>query len=120
MTIQHEYRLRPKRIESPITLKLSAALGCAALVLTGCAGLGTPAPAVEPVAVPDAWAGVDSDSAVTRSPGSEELATWWRRLGDPVLDELVEQTLRRNFEDQPRRRRDKCQLWNTGEHHVRA
>ncbi|MEM8995424.1 MAG: TolC family protein [Acidobacteriota bacterium] len=97
MTITHQHRLRKIRIESPGRRTLAAAVGFSALLVTGCAGVGTPDPAVRPVAVPDAWAGAGGDLAA-QPPEPGELAAWWRRLDDPVLDDLVERTLLRNFD----------------------
>ncbi len=63
----------------------------AALLITGCAGAGTPTPA-SAVVVPAAWQGTGvAETGITASPAV--TAGWWRRLGDETLASLVERAL---------------------------
>lgn len=63
----------------------------AALLMTGCAGVGAPPPA-STVVVPASWQGTGVGAAgVTASPAA--TAGWWRRLGDETLASLVERAL---------------------------
>lgn len=70
-----------------------AAMAIAALALSGCAGFKPVAlpPAGPAYAAPQAWAGADGLRGV---PG--KLEAWWLRLGDPLLDELIQQALAGN------------------------
>ena len=70
----------------------------AALSGAGCAGGANPRPVLEPADVPDSWRESKEDAATAAGPTAEELAVWWRQLGDPVLDELVERTIAGNVE----------------------
>src|SRR3546814_20163513 len=64
----------------------------AALLLAGCA-VG-PDYRTPEVAVPAAW-----DSADEATPtGAPLLERWWRRLGDPRLDALIEEAVARNLD----------------------
>jgi multidrug efflux system outer membrane protein len=64
-----------------------------ALSGAGCSSLRNPRLSSEPIDLPDAWMELRED--VTSAPvlNADELAVWWRQLGDPVLDELVERTI---------------------------
>ena len=64
-----------------------------ALSGAGCSSLTNPLLSSEPIELPDAWMELRED--VTPAPvlNADELAVWWRHLGDPVLDELVERTI---------------------------
>jgi multidrug efflux system outer membrane protein len=65
-------------------------LACAApLLLAACAAPEAPPPAGAAVAPPSAWR-TDAGATVAVVPG------WWRSLGDPVLDALVERALANN------------------------
>ncbi|MEO1086561.1 MAG: TolC family protein, partial [Acidobacteriota bacterium] len=66
------------------------------LLTMGCVGAGTPRPVVETLKVPEMW--LESASDAESTPDPEELATWWRRLDDPVLDALVERTVSGNLD----------------------
>ena len=63
-----------------------------ALLSVGCTGLPVqPTPATTPE-IPDQWHGLQDlqESTVqTADPSPEEITAWWRRLEDPVLDQLV-------------------------------
>ena len=69
----------------------------AAIFAAGCAGMKTPPPVAEPT-VPDAWQESRQNTSNAQGPTAEELAVWWRQLGDPVLDELVERTIAGNLD----------------------
>jgi NodT family efflux transporter outer membrane factor (OMF) lipoprotein len=62
-----------------------------ALALAGCASLTTRPGAVPEVAVPAQWSQATPDSATTTS-----LADWWQRFNDPLLSQLVTQSLQAN------------------------
>ena len=69
----------------------------AAIFAAGCAGLKTPPPVTDPT-VPDAWQESPRGPSAAQGPTAEELAVWWRQLGDPVLDELVERVIAGNVD----------------------
>jgi NodT family efflux transporter outer membrane factor (OMF) lipoprotein len=69
----------------------------AAIFAAGCAGLKTPPPVTDPT-VPDAWQESPRGPSAAQGPTAEELAVWWRQLGDWVLDELVGRTIAGNIE----------------------
>jgi len=77
-------------------IALSAALCGATLLLAGCAGFGPwvgrdyQAPATT---VPARWSAVSGDHGTP-----EALAVWWRQLGDPFLDELIDRALAGNLD----------------------
>lgn len=75
-----------------------ALLLLASLLGAGCAGMAGAPGAVEPVAVPDTWNESPGNFRLATAPTDEELATWWRQLEDPVLDELVERTIQGNVD----------------------
>jgi NodT family efflux transporter outer membrane factor (OMF) lipoprotein len=64
-----------------------------AIYIAGCTGLSNPRLSSDPFKLPDAW--MEAREDVTSAPvlSADELAVWWRQLGDPVLDELVERTI---------------------------
>ena len=66
--------------------KRRLSLFLASLALTGCAAVG---PNYEPpeVPVPDAW---PNAAVAGLSEGNATLQTWWRALGDPTLESLVQ------------------------------
>ncbi len=70
------------------------AWGWAVLVSALCSCAATPPvePGGPPVAIPSSW------SAVGQAQGADasSLALWWRRFDDPVLSDLVDQSLRAN------------------------
>jgi NodT family efflux transporter outer membrane factor (OMF) lipoprotein len=70
----------------------------AALSGAGCAGLAKTRPMTEPIEIPDSWTEVRADATTVPAPTAEEHAVWWRQLGDPVLDELVERTIAGNVD----------------------
>lgn len=69
---------------------LSAA-GMALLILGGCAQMGMRSGAVvrtSGVVTPSAWS--ESDPAIKPvAMAQDDLATWWRQLNDPLLDQLI-------------------------------
>jgi len=71
--------------------------GAICLALAGLSGCSWLPPLVGPdysppkVAVPDTWSQRTADGRPAPEPA--ELATWWRRLNDPLLDELMAQAL---------------------------
>jgi len=64
-----------------------------ALVLAGCASTGGLAPASS-VADPNALAAAHSLADARLSPAAWPSTDWWKSLGDPQLDQLVDETLR--------------------------
>jgi len=74
---------------------ISLAGGLALLMLGGCAQLGWHSNAEAPapgIATPAAW--FKSDPAIKPvAVGQEELASWWRQLDDPLLDQLISDAL---------------------------
>src|SRR5215813_14900132 len=58
--------------------------------LSGCMGPRPPLPPESRVQLPEGW----RDG--TGTPGTTIDAEWWREFGDPVLDALVDQAVRRN------------------------
>jgi NodT family efflux transporter outer membrane factor (OMF) lipoprotein len=64
-----------------------------AIYIAGCTGLSTPRLSSDPFELPDAWMEAQEDVSSTPVLSADELAVWWRQLGDPVLDELVERTI---------------------------
>lgn len=64
------------------------------MALAGCAALGPDhrAPEAAALGVPPSWHG---DAPGARS-ATAELASWWRALGDPMLDALVAESLEAN------------------------
>ena len=73
--------------------RLSAILMTSAL-LSACATAGPDyrAPTSAELAVPDSYHGAPP------SPSPEQLAIWWQRLGDPMLNSIVERTLAGNLD----------------------
>ena len=73
-----------------------ALLATAVLVLAGCAPLWPvtpPAPRAEP-ALPANWHGAaDAGLGSPNAAAPVDLAHWWRQLGDPQLDSLIERAL---------------------------
>jgi multidrug efflux system outer membrane protein len=63
-------------------------------LMSGCATSGPDyhAPTAAQLKVPDAYFGA------APSPSAEELATWWRQLGDPQLDSIVDRALAGNLD----------------------
>jgi outer membrane protein, multidrug efflux system len=73
--------------------RLPAAL-CVALALAGCSTLQAPAtPTLGGIAAPPAWNQAPEGAA---SANAADLATWWRRFGDPTLDALITDALAAN------------------------
>ncbi|MEM7586128.1 MAG: efflux transporter outer membrane subunit [Acidobacteriota bacterium] len=76
-----------------------ALLALAGLLSTGCTGLAQPQILPETPDVPASWTGTQlSSAASTDGLSAEELAVWWRQLGDPVLDELVTRIVSGNLD----------------------
>ncbi len=65
------------------------------LLAAACLEAGSAIPSSPPVVTPDAWRNAPPAMAGEGSAQSAlaPLATWWARLGDPVLDELVRTAL---------------------------
>lgn len=71
------------------------ALGVAcALGITACGPVGVKLP-VAPPATPVAWDGVPAPT-----PAAPDLTGWWKALGDPALDAVVERALSQNLDIQ--------------------
>lgn len=88
---------RPSRSSSWRAVARLCCAAWAALAASGCTGWTSPpalAPAVEP---PNAWHTAGA-TGTTGALSPDELATWWRQLGDPTLDRLVERTLAGNVD----------------------
>ena len=66
-----------------------------AALLTGCMAVG-PDYSRPAAAIPDGYAEADSGAALPDS----ELALWWRKFGDPQLDDLVNRALAQNLDVQ--------------------
>jgi NodT family efflux transporter outer membrane factor (OMF) lipoprotein len=70
---------------------ISLAASLTLLLLGGCAQMGWHSTIEAPasaITAPSAW--VASDPSIKPvAAGQEDLATWWRQLGDPMLDQLV-------------------------------
>lgn len=62
----------------------------ASMLLAACASVGEDYHQPE-LATPPTWQAADGEHLRAETP---ELAAWWRKLGDPVLDELVERAAR--------------------------
>ena len=69
-----------------------------ALFGAGCTGVAKPPRTAESAEVPDSWSESHADTSAAQAPTAEELAVWWRQLGDPVLDKLVERTISGNVD----------------------
>ncbi|HSN22262.1 MAG TPA: hypothetical protein VLS49_16380, partial [Usitatibacter sp.] len=82
-----------REFRHPLPFSAPALLACAMLV-AGCAAVGPDyrPPDAASLKVPAAWRAAPPGSEAP--PGS--LATWWRTLGDPVLDALVADALQAN------------------------
>ena len=74
----------------PPALLLRASALAAALTLAGCASLTTRAGPLPEVAVPAQW------SQAAPSASTTSLADWWQRFNDPLLTQLVTQSLQAN------------------------
>ena len=61
-----------------------------AVAVVGCAAVGPDylAPGARDLNVPDSWHASNANASA-----ATDLASWWRRLDDPTLDALVEETL---------------------------
>jgi multidrug efflux system outer membrane protein len=64
-----------------------------AISVAGCTVLSNPRLSSDPLKLPDVWMEWQEDVASAPFLNADELAVWWRQLGDPVLDELVERTI---------------------------
>lgn len=65
------------------------------ILLGGCAHLDGRSTGSEPAAsvrTPAGWSSADRALA-TRATAPEDLAAWWRQLGDPLLDDLIERAV---------------------------
>jgi len=79
----------PTFAPAPDSARLAAA-GLLLLVLGGCAQLGTRSQAdgrTPWVVAPSAWS--KSDAAFKPVAATQNLETWWRQLGDPLLEQLI-------------------------------
>ena len=81
-------------IGRPLRFPQKSALACAALLLAACAAVGPDyhAPGADELRVPASWHGVAPGGASA----PHELAEWWRTLGDPTLDTLIQAALDAN------------------------
>ena len=70
----------------------------AVLSSVGCTGLANLRPIPEGPEIPDSWQESGGTDAPAVGPSAEDLAAWWRLLGDPVLDQLVERTIAGNLD----------------------
>lgn len=69
---------------------LAIAVGLIALLASSCASSGNGSTHRAPVSPPDAWKNGDS----AQPSQVADLATWWQRFNDPVLDDLIAEALR--------------------------
>jgi NodT family efflux transporter outer membrane factor (OMF) lipoprotein len=74
--------------------------GLAAVIIGGCM-VGPKYHPPQPTVGPSAWAGVstiptDQPSVATAQPA--DLTKWWKQFNDPILNELVEEAIRTNFD----------------------
>ncbi len=83
-----------KLVEIPKPGPAALWLALAATLVPGCAAVGSDYVAPE-VALPAAWQAAP-ESGLT--PAAVELAAWWRRLEDPLLDTLIERAARQNLD----------------------
>ena len=95
-------RFSPKHKGLSVTLLASLIAGGLG---TGCAGAPDPRMIPQPPAASESWsvledlrsdADLGPNSVVKHSDG-EDIASWWRQLGDPVLDRLVDAALDDNL-----------------------
>jgi multidrug efflux system outer membrane protein len=78
-------------------VRYPAILTLGALTLSACAaGPNYKAPQTASLGVPNAYYG--DPAGVANAPGDADLAEWWTRLGDPVLDDLVRQAVANNLD----------------------
>jgi len=75
----------------PTALLLRCSALVTALALAGCASLTTRTGPLPEVAVPTQWSQASPSTAATTS-----LADWWQRFNDPLLTQLVTQSLQAN------------------------
>jgi len=84
---------RPPKNSLNAILRKGVALTTIATLLSGCAQMGwQPAPpaATAAIATPAAWSGMN---ARLNSNTAESLASWWQQLRDPLLDQLISDSL---------------------------
>ncbi len=67
---------------------------CAAPLLTGCVAVG-PDYKEPQMALPTTW---DSSAADAGSQDEESLAVWWKKLNDPVLNNLIDMAVANNLD----------------------
>ncbi len=84
-----------KRRRSPVGF---AVVLLAGLSGAGCSSVATPPPPNDAIEVPASWNESRESADAVQGPTAEELAVWWRQLGDPVLDELVERVITGNVD----------------------
>jgi NodT family efflux transporter outer membrane factor (OMF) lipoprotein len=70
----------------------------AVLYGAGCSSVATPPPPTDTIEMPSSWKESQASSSAAQHPTAEEPALWWRQLGDPVLDELVERVITGNVD----------------------
>ena len=56
-------------------------------MLGGCSQIPPLPDSARDMALPGAWTTAD---AAIKPAAVQDLTTWWRQMGDPVLDELIE------------------------------
>ncbi|HEY9132333.1 MAG TPA: TolC family protein [Dyella sp.] len=72
-------------------LRFGPASLCLALALAGCSA--APLPELKP-SLPTAWRNLPADAR----PPQADLRDWWKALGDPQLDDLIDRALGNNLE----------------------
>ncbi|MBL8258783.1 MAG: efflux transporter outer membrane subunit [Candidatus Competibacteraceae bacterium] len=77
--------------------RATALLAAFALLLGGCAAVGPNYTAPEPAA-PATWQGAAAARVAVSPAKPVELASWWRRLDDPALAELIDQALQTSLD----------------------
>ena len=87
---------RSFRMSIPFQRASIAALA-SALWLAGCAAVGPNYSAPE-TATPATWQGAPAARVALSPAAPEELARWWRQLGDPLLSQLVGQTMQNSLD----------------------
>lgn len=75
-------------------MKSRAAILLATVLLSACATVGPDyrAPGANALAVPESYHGAPS------SPSPDDLASWWQKLDDPLLDSVVERAIAGNLD----------------------
>ncbi len=88
----NRFRKRKTPHAALASARIPVAMACA-LLLGACATVGPDYHSAPPVTVGSGWAVPDTDTGTP-----ENLAQWWRTLGDPELDRLVTAALAQNLD----------------------